>query len=128
MKTIEEIIKNYKEYETFIDDRFGRRFCEFLTIKQMGELGFGYSSKEAESKHIPKEWNEENVLIQMKEDVEFGWLKACNERGISASLMYNVVKSWCKVLDNKLANFDRYEPYGKPLFLAVAELYGWELY
>lgn len=40
MKTIEEIIKNYENYETSIEDRFGRRLCKFLTEGQMKEIGF----------------------------------------------------------------------------------------
>ena len=31
MKTINEVLDNYDEYKTFLEDRFGRRFCEFLT-------------------------------------------------------------------------------------------------
>ena len=30
MKSIEEILDNYSEYETFLDDRFGRRFADFF--------------------------------------------------------------------------------------------------
>lgn len=45
MKTINEILSNYKEYKTFLDDRFGVRFCEFLTLEQMEAIGFGYGDK-----------------------------------------------------------------------------------
>jgi hypothetical protein len=41
--------------------------------------------------------------------------------------MYDVVRSWCKVLENEFANFDNYYDYGKPLFKAVAEKYNWTL-
>ena len=47
--------------------------------------------------------------------------------GISSNLMYEVVKSWCKVLENEFACFNKYNSYGKPLFRAVAKKYGWEL-
>ncbi len=127
MKTIKEILDNYKDYEVFLDDRFGDRLCPFLTIEQMKQLGFEYNDQEQANAHKPKEWTEKNILTQLKEDVEFGWEKACDERGISSSLMYEVVKSWCKVLENEFANFDEYAPYGKPLFKAVAKKYGWEL-
>lgn len=127
MKTIKEILDNYKEYEVFLDDRFGVRLCQFLTIEEMGTLGFVYNDTEKAKAHEPKEWTEENILAQLKKDVEFGWEKACDERGISANLMYEVVKSWCKVLENKFADFDCYAPYGEPLFMAVAGEYGWEL-
>jgi hypothetical protein len=127
MKTIKEILDNYKEYEVFLDDRFGVRLCQFLTIEEMGTIGFVYKDTEKAKAHEPKEWTEENILAQLKKDVEFGWEKACDERGISANLMYEVVKSWCKVLENKFADFDCYAPYGEPLFMAVAGEYGWEL-
>ena len=127
MKTIKEVLDNYKDYEVFLDDRFGVRLCQFLTIKQMKKLGFEYSNQQQASAHQPKQWTEINILTQLKEDVEFGWEKACDERGISSNLMYEVVKSWCKVLENEFADFEEYEPYGKPLFKAVAKKYGWEL-
>ena len=40
MRTIKEILDNYKDYEVFLDDRFGVRLCQFLTIEQMKQLGF----------------------------------------------------------------------------------------
>lgn len=125
MKKISEILENYDEYATYLDDRFGKRLCSFLTIEQMKEIGFALNDENKDYK--PKEWTEENILSQLKEDVEFGWEKACAERGISSSLMYEVVKSWCKVLENGLEEFDEYDAYGEPLFQAVADKYGWDL-
>ena len=127
MKTIKEILENYGDYEVILDDRFGVRFCQFLTVEEMDSIGFEYNDTEKANAHEPKEWTEENILTQLKEDVEFGWEKACDERGLSSSLMYEVVKKWCKVLENEFAEFDDYGPYGKPLFEAVAKKYGWEL-
>ena len=42
MKKLTEILKNYKDYETPLDDRFGKRLCDFLTVKQAKELGFTF--------------------------------------------------------------------------------------
>lgn len=126
MKTINEILENYKDYGTPFDDRFGARFCKFLTPEQMEKINFSLND-EYKDKHVPKEWTEENVIEQLKQDVLFGWKKACDGRGISANLMYEVVKSWCKVLENDLQYFSDYEPYGKPLFKAVAQKYNIEL-
>lgn len=126
MKTINEILENYKDYEIFLEDRFGARFCYFLTPEQMEKIGFSLND-EYKDKYVPKEWTEENVIEQLKQDVLFGWEKACDERGISADLMYEVVKSWCKVLENDLQYFSDYSPYGKPLFKAVAQKYNIEL-
>lgn len=130
MKSISEILNDYITYETDLEDRFGRRFTDFLTEEQALQIGFHLTDKAVSEGKVwekPKAWTKENILAQLKRDVEFGWEKACDERSISASLMYEVVSAWCKVLENNLADFDSYIPYGKPLFLAVAKLYGWEL-
>ena len=122
MKTINEILENYEEYETFMVDRFGVRLCNFLTVEQAEKIGFSFK-EEYKDKHVPKEWTEENIIEQLKKDILFGWEKACDERGISSNLMYEVVKTWCKVLENEYEDFDDYGPYGKPLFKAVARKY-----
>lgn len=126
MKTINEILENYQDYGIPFEDRFGERFCRFLTPEQMEKIGFSLND-EYKEKHVSKEWTEENVVNQLKKDVLFGWEKACDGRGISANLMYEVVKSWCKVLENDLQYFSDYAPYGKPLFKAVAQKYNIEL-
>lgn len=129
MKFLNEVLDNYNEiYRVLVEDRFGIRLCQFLTIDEMKRIGFTIDAKHAAT-HQPLEWTEENVLKQLKEDVEFGYKKAVNERGISSSLMYMVVLDWCKVLDNEFSNWtaNDYGDYGKPLFIAVANKYGWTL-
>ena len=129
MKTLNEVLDNYNEiYKVLIDDRFGIRLCQFLSVNQMNRIGYNIDEKHIAT-HQPIEWNEENILKQLKEDVEFGYEKAINERGISSGLMYMTVLSWCKVLENEFASWDgsNYGEYGKPLFEAVAKKYGWKL-
>ena len=126
MKTIEQVLNNYKEFSnSLVGDRFGRRFVEFLTEEQAASIGWyvkdGYNWPER------KEWTEENVLEQLKLDVEFGWENACNEHWNSAGLMYDVCQAWCKVLENGLEDFDEYGWYGKPFFKAIAHKYNWKL-
>lgn len=125
MKTIEEIIKNYKNYETSMDDRFGRRLCQFLTKEQIKEIGF---ELEEGTDHTPAEWTRENIINQLKSDVEFGFEKALDKRGISSSLMFCVVMSWNKVLEEGLEDWDEdnYRYYGLPLFKATALKYGFD--
>ena len=125
MKTIEEIIKNYENYETSIEDRFGRRLCQFLTREQMVKIGFELGGN---ADHIPKEWTRENIINQLKSDVEFGFEKALDKRGISSSLMFSVVMSWNKVLEEGLEDWDEdnYRYYGLPLFKATALKYGFD--
>ena len=122
MKSIEEILDNYSEYETFLDDRFGRRFADFLTDEQMLKIGYEVKD-EFKGKRKIKEWTEENIISQLADDLRFGWEKCCDKRGISSELMENVVRSWCKVLENGLEDIE-YGWYGDNVFKTVAEKYG----
>ena len=125
MKSIKEILDNYKEYETFLDDRFGTRFLEFLTIEEMSKIGIKLKDEYKENWE-PKKWTKENILEQLKEDVRFGMKKMSDERGISSELMHEVVKSWLKVLEDdelvETLSFS-YCDYGKEHFREVAEYY-----
>lgn len=127
MKTKEYIIENYKEFETFLDDRFCRRFTNFLPVEDWEKIGFKFTGDENE-KPVPKEWSRENVLEQLKEDVAFGFEKALDKRGISANLLFEVVRTWNKVLEEGLEDWDEnnYTQYGLPLFKATAIKYGWD--
>ncbi len=70
----------------------------------------------------------ENVLKQLEEDVRFGFEKALNQRGISASLMFECVMMWNYILEEGLEDWDEddYRFYGLPLFKATAVKYGWD--
>lgn len=130
MKKIEEILNNYDEYKTFLDDRFGIRFAQFLTIEQLKQIGFEIKDEYIETHNDNiEEWNRDNILRQLEQDVKFGWEKACDERGISSNLMFDVVRSWNKVLEEGLENWNEnnYEDYGKPLFIATSQKYGFKL-
>jgi hypothetical protein len=75
---------------------------------------------------LPEELTEENVLKHLKKDLEFSFYKALDKRGISSSLMYEVIKMWMWVLDDPLMDFKEYSMYGLPLYKAVAVKYGFE--
>ena len=62
MKTIKEIIKNYDKYKTPIEDRLGKRFCQFLNDEQMKKLGFEYNLEEGQERPPVIPFTEENVL------------------------------------------------------------------
>lgn len=126
MKTIQEILDNYNEYSTSFDDRFGRRFTDFLTEEQAKTIG--WTVTEGHTWPEPKEWTRENILEQLKDDVAFGFEKALDQRGISSGLMFDVVLSWNKVLEEGLENWneDNYAQYGLPLFKATAVKYGFD--
>lgn len=112
------------EYDDLFDRRFTKRFVDFLPADEWEKLDFSYTG---DDEFIPKEWTEENIINQLKEDLEFAIEKATNQRGISASLMYDVLRSWCKVLENGLEDTE-YGWYGDKLIKAVDEYYGFGLY
>tara|TARA_B100000929_G_scaffold290599_1_gene284977 strand:+ start:108376 stop:108822 length:447 start_codon:yes stop_codon:yes gene_type:complete len=129
MITIEEAIKEANsEEQTMIDPRSLVRLSQFMTVEQIEEAGLEFNSEEAKQNHEPKPFTEEAVIQQLKNDVEFGFEKALNKRGISASLMFQVVMFWNYVLQNELKDFDEnnYAQYGLPLFKQTAVLYGFE--
>lgn len=130
MKDLKRIVENYEkdDWGVVLDDQFGRRLAKFLTEYEIVKIGFEISD-EYKEKHKPMEWTRENILAQLKEDVEFGFEKALGKRGISASLMFEVVNKWNKVLEEGLENYgnsSNYAQYGLPLFKATAVKYGWD--
>lgn len=129
MKTIKEIIKNYYKYKTPIEDRLGKRFCQFLNDEQMKKLGFEYDLEEGQERLPVIPFTEENVLKQLKEDLEFGIEKAVGHRGISAGLMHNVCLGWCAILENGLDELyeNDYGWYGDKLFKAIDKKYNFGL-
>lgn len=126
MKTLEYVIENYDEFEEdkFLDQRWTKRFLDFLPVEEWGKYGF--SPVDGETYTI-KAWTEENILAQLEEDVRFGKMKADDERGISSELMAMVVNAWCKVLENGL-NLDGDDGwYHHEQFDIVAKHYGWKI-
>lgn len=128
MKTLEQIIAAYEENQRNknFDRRDMTRLAKFVKEEDLPRIGMELN-EEYKGTHQPLEWTRENVLRQLQRDVEFGWEKAVNERGISSSLMYEVVQMWNWVLEEGLENFDDYAPYGKPLFIETAKKYDFTL-
>jgi hypothetical protein len=118
MKTREFVIENYTS--ECIDYRDTERLVDFFPYDRWAKFGF---KLRAADDYVPIEWTRENILKQLESDVKFGYEKALDERGISASLMYHVVKMWCWILEDGLEDFDDYGSYGMPLFQAVAKQY-----
>ncbi len=125
MKTLEYVKTHIDEFEedVFLDRRFTKRFIDFLPVDEWEKFGFSYTGE-----GVPKvkEWTEENILRQLKQDVLFGHEKAENERGISAELMAMVVNAWCKVLENGLNLEGDDGWYHHRQFDVVAQYYGWD--
>jgi len=132
MKTKEQILAMVESGErkseiSFIEARDFKRLIDFFPVSDWSK--FGFTLKEGvEAKDVPepKELTKENVLKQLENDLNFAFEKALNKRGISSSLMFEVIKMWMWVLDDPLMNFDSYPMYGLPLYKAVALKYGFE--
>lgn len=125
MKTLEQIKERGSQC---LDGRDFSRLSQFLSSSQLKDFGFslkeGVSEEEWDNKVIP--FTRENILTQLEKDVEFGFEKALDKRGISASFMYATVQMWNWILEEGLEDFDNYPMYGLPLFKATALKYGWE--
>lgn len=104
-----------------LDGRDYARLLDFFPVEQWGVFGFGV--KEGISGGTPRPWTEEEILKQLARDVAFGLEKAYGERGISASLMYEVVKMWMWVMEDPLKDDEDYGSYGLPYFREVAQKY-----
>ena len=127
MKTLEYIAENYKS--NTIDGRDFHRLAQFIPFDMLPKFGIEpneeWDNKEKWDAHI-KPFTRENILKQLESDVEFGFEKALNKRGISSGLMYEVVKMWNWILEEGLEDFDNYPMYGLPLFKATAVKYGFD--
>lgn len=124
MKTVEQI----KKWNSgCLDGRDVSRLADFLTEEDLAVIGIKLK-EEHKGKHVSKPFTRDNVLAQLKEDVAFGFEKALHHRGISSSLMFEVVRMWNWVLEEGLETLDEddYAMYGLPLFKATAEKYGWD--
>ena len=126
MKTLEEAIAFVKGLDDgAIDGRDALRFAAFLPFSRLGEVGAVTEIAEEDWQALP--WTEEEILRQLKADVEFGYEKGMDRRAISASCMFCVVEMWCELLENGI-KLDREIPdYGVSSFLRVANHYGWNL-
>ncbi|HJV46627.1 MAG TPA: hypothetical protein VJ824_13010 [Bacillota bacterium] len=124
MKTLEFVIENYKS--NCIDGRDLNRLANFIPEKDLEKIGLSLN-EEYKGTHEHKEFTRENILEQLERDVQFGFEKANNQRGISSAMMFEVVKMWNWILEDGLEDFNNYGSYGMPLFVDTAEKYGWEL-
>lgn len=123
MKTLEQVKKEYKS--NTVDGRDLSRLMQFIPENELSDFGL-VLKEEYKGLHRHTDFTKENILIQLKEDVDFGFEKALDKRGISSSLMYEVVSMWNWILEDGLENFTDYAQYGLPLFKATAIKYGFE--
>uniref|UniRef100_A0AAU8KZZ0 Uncharacterized protein n=1 Tax=Serratia phage Kevin TaxID=3161161 RepID=A0AAU8KZZ0_9CAUD len=123
MKTIENVVQHYVS-ET-LDGRDIARLSDFLHPSQLSKFGVELTDDEA-SQHMPVPLTREAVMERLERDLEFAFEKALGQRGISAGMMFYVIKMWNWILEEGLEDFDdeNYAQYGLPLFKATAVKYG----
>lgn len=128
MKTLEYVKNHIGEFERddFLDKRFTRRFLDFIEESEWEKFGFRRTC-DYEKQHKPKAWTEENILSQLKSDVDFGIEKALAHRGISSELMAMVCLAWLDVLEDEDIDRNLYGWYGSKLFKAIDKKYGFGL-
>lgn len=123
MKTMQQIKEQYKSRA--LGGRDTTRLIRFVSEAELSD--FDVSLKpEYVGTWEPIEFTRDNVIAQLRDDVAFGFEKALNQRGISSSLMFDVVRMWNWILEDGLEDFDEYARYGLPLFKATAVKYGFD--
>ena len=103
MLTKDYVIEHYNDFESQPFNRFGTRLAQFCTKEELKKLNiFTDESIEEWDDSKVKDWTEENIIEQLRKDVEFGFEKALNQRGVSASIMFDIVLTWNQILENYL--------------------------
>ena len=123
MKTLQQVKENYKSQT--LDGRDTTRLAQFIPESELKDFGLELND-EYIGKHKHKKFTKRNILVQLRKDVKFGFEKALDKRGISASLMAEVVQMWNWILEEGLEDYDKYPMYGLPVFKATAIKYGFD--
>ena len=109
--------------ESVLDGRDYRRLCAFFPADQYPIFGFELNA--GTEPPLIASWTEEAILARLGDDLAFGFEKALDQRGISASLMVEVVRMWLWILEVDVEfRMADYAQYGLPIFKAVAVKYG----
>lgn len=103
-----------------LDGRDRARLAQWLPEDQLHTIGM--SLKEGAT-WTQTEWNAETVSKQLVDDVAFAFDKALGKRGISASLMHEVLEMWHRILRPPFELPD-YAHYGLPVIKAFATHFG----
>jgi len=123
MKTKEQISHFIKENYTADDQIEWEKLSLYLPHGELWTLA-GFMSKHYNK--VLKDITYENIVKDLKEDVERG-LKAGQKRSsITSTVIYKSVQIWLWVLEDDLYDFNKYSPFGLPLYEAVALKYRFE--
>lgn len=124
MKTQQDVLAAYQNgrKSQCLDGREISRLVNYLPVAVWD--AFGCELKEGAPAPEVLPWTEERFEESLRTDLAFAIEKSEGCRGISASLMFEVVKMWLWVLDDPLGDTDDYYDYGLPFFNEVADQYG----
>lgn len=120
MKTKEQIleaVKNGRESQT-LDGRDYSRLSLYFGKEDLNT--FGMTLKDPDKPWVQYELTEAAILEDLKTDLDFAFEKALDKRGLSAGMMYEVIKMWMWVLDDPLQYCEDYAQYGLPFLKKVA--------
>lgn len=128
MRTQEEILKRIEEVKN--QDFFGTErndLVDYLTYENAKQFLKEGVTKDEWNKD--KKLNNENILKEMLDYMDFAWGKAIDERGLSASRSLSHYSAWIWLLDD--GNFEEfnnqkennYAMYGKPVLKWICEKY-----
>lgn len=130
LRTQEEILEKYKEYE---DD--GRMF-DFRPEVLLEHLSYENSSQFLSDKYKAKissgeiKYSFVNNVLEATQDfldyMVFAWMKAQDERGLSASRSIQKLSAWLWLLnredlESKINEDGLYNPYGAPALVEVCK-------
>jgi hypothetical protein len=101
------------------------------TIEQIKEI-LSLDPNDKEDAKLIQEMESQDDLRQyfldtLESYVQEGFDKALDQKGISASMNFNIVLKINRILEEGLENWDEseYAQYGLPLFKTTAVKYGW---
>lgn len=133
MKTAEEVLQAVETKQAWsrgtcsmIESRDLKRLISYFPEK-ITEWGFQWSQQVLDD-GIPEseEFNEENIVRDFRKDLELAIEKAEDERGISSSLMHEVVGMYLFIMGDDIDNYSDYGSnggYGLQCFREVREKY-----
>lgn len=101
-----------------IDSRDYVRLIEWFPSSDL--IHFGFTLNDDDATWDVKPWTDETLQEQFVRDLEFAWEKASDERGISASLMFEVVQMWMWIFEDEEMLGLPYYGYGQDSLLRIA--------
>lgn len=125
MKTNEEIVARIKEDQGNSQFGFANEVLSIYLPWELAKEFYGPGTEEKSFDEWKRELCKEHVENCIKTYMaEYGWDKAQNHRGLSASRTVEKMRHWLWLLDDdKKINWDNYKNYGCPILKQICELY-----